>query len=325
LKTIWMEELKIPRLSPTHCFFNDLGGDSILATSVLERIRAELNINLPYFILFRYRTLDKLTEYIRTSGNKIVSIETLQLPENEQSPVIIFIPPIKGGAGTYNFSAKSFPEDYGLFSLTYNIVDDENRNFYPLNKIMNAAAEMISQYGFNTIALFGYSLGGLLAFEIASRLQKEKANKLILIDIPPAKKMRWNLVRLILNDFSVIARNIKVKNYKTLKTDFDHIGLCLFYLFSRGDKMRKMEKKSHLYLSEAAHLRFYRQFNHGTYNGDMLLIRSTDSQFKLYSFGWDKFIKGTIEEHRIKSSHFHILENEKIDEISELVINFIEK
>jgi thioesterase domain-containing protein len=83
--------------------------------------------------------------------------------------------------------------------------------------------------------------------------------------------------------------------------------------------------KSHLYLAEAAHLRLYRQFDHGTYNGDMLLIRSTDTQFKFYSFGWDKFIKGTIREGTINSSHFHILENEKIDEISELVVDFVKE
>jgi len=324
LKKIWMEELKLPRLSPNHNFFTDLGGDSILAVSVLERIQVELDINLPYFILFRYRTLGKLVEYIHRGGNKLVAIEKLQAPKDNQAPVILFVPPIKGGAETYNFAQKTFPSHYGLYVLTYNIIDDENRAFYPLDTIMDTASEMVERLEFSNLYLFGYSMGGLLAFEIAQRAQKEKVKKVIVIDIPPAKHKKINLFYFIANDLRLSWKSLLKGKLDPIKVNTNHIGFCIQYLFIKGFSIKKNETINHTSLSEAAHLRIYSQFDHGIFNGDMLLIRSTDDRFSNKLFSWDKFVKGNIETRKIDSGHFDLLMGKKIKEITAIVAKSIE-
>jgi acyl-coenzyme A synthetase/AMP-(fatty) acid ligase/thioesterase domain-containing protein/acyl carrier protein len=325
LKKIWMEELKLPRLAPTHCFFNDLGGDSILAVSVIERIRNELDIHLPYFILFRYRTLGKLTEYIHRNGNKIVSLDKLRAPENNNSPVIIFVPPIKGGAHTYNFALKAFPENYGLYVITYNIIDDENRRFYSLETLLNAAKDIVNGMDYPNLNIFGYSMGGLLAYEIAQRAKEGAIKKVILIDIPPAKHKKINLFLFMINDIRLSWRAVLKKEVEPVKVNLNHIGLCFFYLLNNKSTIKKFEAKNHIMLSEAAHLRFYSQFDHGKYKGNMLLIRSSDNKFSDRLFRWEKFIQGKIEIQKIDSDHFTLLNYNNIGKISEIVTAAIQQ
>lgn len=325
LKSIWMEELKLPRLSPHHNFFNDLGGDSILAVSVLERIKKELAIHLPYFILYRYRTLGKLTDYIHRRGNKLVSIEMLQAPKDKQSPAIIFVPPIKGGADTYNFSQKTFPSHYGLFALTYNIIDDDNQTFYRLDQIMNSCVELIKDSDFQNLYLFGYSMGGLLAFEIAQRLQQEYVKKLILIDIPPARKKNVNLLMFIANDIRLSWKAMLKGYFKPIRVNYQHIIFCIPYFFNKGQMIRKKEAKNHLTMAEAAHIRFYKQFNHGKFDGDLLLILSTDNRFIKSLFNWEKFVAGSIETKSVESGHHDLLQGNKSKIITQLVIESIER
>ncbi|MCF8358337.1 MAG: hypothetical protein K9H26_06235 [Prolixibacteraceae bacterium] len=324
LKTIWMEELSLPRVQPWHCFFNDLGGDSVLAEFVMNRIQEELKISLPYFILYRYRTLSGLTEYIHRGGEKKVSVDPLRLPSGEKSPVIVFVPPVKGGADTYNFALKTFPEKYGLYVVTYNIVDDKSYNFYTLNELMDLAAATIDQMNFNEVSLLGYSLGGLLAYEIATRLKITRLKKVILLDIPPAKKRGINLAGLVRQDIGLIFKNIRRKDRKALSVNLKHIAWCAFYLFYRGKRVVWFERKNNLTMSESAHLRFYRQFNHKLLKGDMLLVRSTDEHFSRYRYDWDKFVKGNLTIETLEANHNQLLQPVVLKKLSDLVVNIIE-
>jgi thioesterase domain-containing protein len=325
LKAIWMEELKLPRLSPTHCFFDDLGGDSILAVSVLERIRMDLGINLPYFILFRYRTLVKLTEYIHKGGNNVVSIETLRKQKDKHSPVFIFIPPVKGGAASYNFALETFPADYGLLVVSYNIVNDDNTEFYSLKKFLEESDEAIGLLDCDEVYLYGYSMGGLLAYEIASVLKSTKVKKLVIIDIPPAQKKKRNIFDFILRDLGFIMSNSLRFQGKALKANFNHIRMCLYYLVSNSNKIMRFEKVSHASMAEAAHLRFYRQFDHQPFHGDLLLVRSTDKHFKRYTFDWERFVQGNLEVKSVESNHYNLLSKEMISNITKLIVESIVK
>jgi thioesterase domain-containing protein/acyl carrier protein len=320
-----MEELKIPRMLPGHSFFNDLGGDSIMAVTVLERIRTELGINLSYFILFRYRTLEKLVEYIHRVENKVVSIEILREPKDNKSPVIIFVPPVKGGADTYRFALKSYPENFGLFELTYNLADDENKQFYTLDYLMELAAKAIEQLNIPEVSLYGYSMGGLLAYEIASRVELVKVKSVIILDIPPALKKKRNVLGVAYNDFRLFFKNIRKKDWKAVKMNLWHISICHYYLFTAGNTIKRFERKNNISMAEAAHLRFYRQFSHQPFKGDMLLIRSTDPHLKHYKYRWEKFVKGTITTEKIETTHYQMLNHANNDLLTQIVVHYFQE
>jgi acyl-coenzyme A synthetase/AMP-(fatty) acid ligase/thioesterase domain-containing protein/acyl carrier protein len=325
VKDIIMDELHLPRLSPQNCFFNDLGGDSILATTVISRIKDEMNIELPYFILYRYRTIDKLVAYIKLQGNKTVTLDVLRKPERFDSPVIVFVAPVKGGAETYKFGLNSFPEHYGLFSLSYNITDEKTEKFLSLRYLAEQAAEALGQISNQRIVLMGYSMGGLLAYEIATHLDPGKVQKIIMLDIPPAKYKRLNILGIMRNDLLLFVKNTRSKNSEARRVNTWHMLMCLYYLFSFSHKVKHFEKRKSTLMAEAAHLRFFRQMNHRKFYGDMLLFRTNDPIFSKSRYNWEKFVKGKIETVHIQSSHFQLLHNDNIEILSSEIVKAIEK
>ncbi|MBN2263259.1 MAG: AMP-binding protein [Prolixibacteraceae bacterium] len=324
VKKIIMDELQLPRLSPHNCFFNDLGGDSILATSVISRIKDEMNIELPYFILYRYRTIDKLVAYIKLQGNKTITVDVLRKPASFYSPAIVFVAPVKGGAETYKFGLNSFPEHYGLFSLSYNITDDKTEKFHSLRYLTMQAAEVIEQINVQQIVLMGYSMGGLLAYEIATHVNQAKVQKIIMLDIPPAKYKRLNLLGILRNDLQLFAKNTRSRNHEARKVNTWHMLMCMYYLFSFTHKVKRFEMRQSTTMAEAAHLRFFRQMNHRKFKGDMLLFRTNDPIFKKSKYNWKKFVKGNIDTVPIHSNHFQLLHNDNIKLISSEIVKYIE-
>ena len=324
VKKIIMDELQLPRLSPQNCFFNDLGGDSILATSVISRIKDEMNIELPYFILYRYRTIEKLVAYIKRQGNKTVTVDVLRKPASFYSPAIVFVAPVKGGAETYKFGLNSFPDHYGLFSLSYNITDDKTEKFHSLRYLKVQAAEAIEQINVHQIVLMGYSMGGLLAYEIATQLDQTKVKKIIMLDIPPAKYKRLNLLGILWNDLHHFAKNTLSKKHEARRINTWHMLMCFYYLFSFSHKVKRFEMRQSTTMAEAAHLRLFRQMNHHKFNGNMLLFRTNDPIFIKSNYNWKKFVTGRIETVPIHSNHFQLLQNDNIEKITYEIVKAIE-
>ena len=63
LKDIWSEVLDIEKIGINDNFFT-LGGNSLLATQVVSRIRNRFEINLPLRYLFEFTTIGELSEYL---------------------------------------------------------------------------------------------------------------------------------------------------------------------------------------------------------------------------------------------------------------------
>jgi acyl carrier protein len=65
---IWAEFLPAQDFGPDDDFIR-LGGDSLLAKSVMVRICRQFGTNLPVSVLFRARTIRKLSDYVETAKN----------------------------------------------------------------------------------------------------------------------------------------------------------------------------------------------------------------------------------------------------------------
>ncbi|WP_161519926.1 condensation domain-containing protein [Bacillus cereus] len=63
--TIWMSALKVDQLDVTDDFF-DIGGNSLIAVHIIEKLEQLYNIELAFDVLFDYSTIHELSEYINS-------------------------------------------------------------------------------------------------------------------------------------------------------------------------------------------------------------------------------------------------------------------
>jgi amino acid adenylation domain-containing protein len=181
---IWENALNIHNTDITRDFF-ELGGHSMIAVQVMTQLEKRTNIKLPISVLFEYPTIRGLAKYIKEKGgknpwNSLVSIKS----SGSKIPLYIVH---GGGMNVMPFYAIAKYLDreqplYGLQAYGLNGKDE------PLTTIEAIAAQYLSeilrQNPDGPYALAGYSLGGLVAFEMAQqlKLQGKEITALVMFD-----------------------------------------------------------------------------------------------------------------------------------------------
>jgi thioesterase domain-containing protein/acyl carrier protein len=171
LTQIWQDVLNIDCVGVRDNFF-DLGGHSLVAITLMERIQQKFGKNLPLATLFQGATIEHLASILRQqtdspSWSTLVAIQ----PDGPKLPLFC----VHAGASTvlsyidlasYLGSEQPF---YGLESLG---LDEEQKPYARIEDMAThyiAAIQSVQPHG--PYRLAGWCFGGLVAFEMAQQLQ----------------------------------------------------------------------------------------------------------------------------------------------------------
>jgi thioesterase domain-containing protein len=174
----------VPEVNLLDDFFQ-LGGDSLSATILLLRVQDEFRIQLSLAALSQTPTLAQLAQRLEDSGGSDGSL--IVFHEGGAGCPVFFVPGIEGSAAGYAHIADritpSHPS-YGFSTRSGPTVDSEV-------SIESTAREYVAEINRvvpsgRRLVLVGYSLGGMVAFEIARQLRTSATNDplLIIIDTP---------------------------------------------------------------------------------------------------------------------------------------------
>jgi oxalate---CoA ligase len=176
LAEIWQQVLNISTIG-IHDNFFALGGDSLSAVKLLSRIEAEFNRPLPADMLFRHLTIAELARAIASestddaaTGPTVVPIRTAgtELP-------IFAVHDITGKVACYRHLAKYLDTDRPFYGLQCPHGEDDlshlNLTIEALARSYIMAMKTLQPQG--PYHLLGYSLGGLIALEMAQQLQHQ--------------------------------------------------------------------------------------------------------------------------------------------------------
>lgn len=168
---IWQEELNIEEFSVNDNFFS-LGGNSIIIIKIINKLKNKFKIESPIQILFEYRTIEKLAEFIKNKNN-ISFDRVINLNEKNFNSSIFCWP----GLGGFCLNLKNLSTQIKSESVFYGIQSyGINENEEPFKSIQEMALEDIKLIKKITPSgpykLWGYSFGAQIAYETCYLLEQ---------------------------------------------------------------------------------------------------------------------------------------------------------
>lgn len=170
IKKIWAEELNIPNISKDDDFF-ELGGHSMKAIQVMARIEKETGCKLPIAVLFENTTIQKLAKLIK---NPVYNTSKVLVPikkEGSRPPIYLIH---AGGLNIliYKSLGQFFEEEQPLYGLQGLGLDGDLTDLKNMESIAARYLKEILEYNPDgPYIIFGYSFGGIIAYEIARQLK----------------------------------------------------------------------------------------------------------------------------------------------------------
>lgn len=186
LISIWKTVLKVDAVGVHDSFF-DLGGNSLLAIELLERIRLGLGFELPLSDLFRAPTVEGLAGLCGrvlspTARDVLVPIQPLG-----SRPPFFCAAPVLGTVFPYYELAQAMSADQPFYGLQPVDRSGEGGSAWSIDRIATRYLEAIRRIQrTGPYHLGGWSFGGLVAFEMARQLRAagESVAVLVMLDTP---------------------------------------------------------------------------------------------------------------------------------------------
>ncbi len=194
LAEIWLEILNVERVGVRDSFF-DCGGHSLSAVLLMARIKRRLGRTLPLASLFAAPTVEALAALLSQPGSEASEPQRPLLvalkPEGNCAPFFC-VHPVGGNVLCYLDLARHLPPDQPFYALQ--MPGPEEGSGAPIpSSIEQMAARYVEELRRiqprGPYLLGGWSMGGLIAFEMACLLarQGDQPDLVALIDtLPPA-------------------------------------------------------------------------------------------------------------------------------------------
>ena len=208
LAAIWSEILGIDKsLIGMQANFFELGGHSLKATVLASKVHKELNVIFPLSEIFKAPTIREMGEYITNAKNKVkkdIDRNLVLIKEGLPGDGHFFF--IHDGSGEiegYIEFCKHL-SNYNFWGIKAGIMRDNNDNSndnpweireITIEELASSYIEKIKKIQPNgPYCIAGWSLGGVIAFEITLQLEKlgEKVSFLGLIDASGPQRERQN-------------------------------------------------------------------------------------------------------------------------------------
>ncbi|MFD9355173.1 amino acid adenylation domain-containing protein [Streptomyces sp. NPDC060031] len=176
LSALWAELLAAPGVGPDDNFFA-LGGNSLLALRLVNRIRTDLGVELPFGQVFEAPTVSalaaRIAEHDRT-GSCRVQLSADTHPGDGDGTDLFLFHPVGGSVTSYTGFARAWPGPVHAFQSRA-LAEGTTRACEPDLETMAAAyrEELQRVRPAGPYALGGWSMGGVLAYTVAGQLAEQ--------------------------------------------------------------------------------------------------------------------------------------------------------
>ena len=166
---IWISNIGINEIGVNDNFF-DLGGNSMIAVKTKIQIEKATKVRLSPSILFKYPTIKLLAQLVANSSNEIYQ-SLIPIKASGSKIPLYMVHGIGLNVFTFKDMVAKMDDDQPVYGLQ---AVDIDRQMTPLDTIEKIAAfynsEIISHNPNGPYAISGYSIGGVIAYEMVKQL-----------------------------------------------------------------------------------------------------------------------------------------------------------
>ena len=173
LARIWENVLATTPVGINQNFF-DLGGHSLLAIRLVSAIEARMKTRVPLVALFRYPTVEGLASVLRNLGTEMLSNPLVEIQRGGSKRPLFFVHGGGGSAFVFRTLARHLGPEQPLFAFQHPGLESDE---FQTNSVPALAQSYIK--AMRTVQpegpylLGGWSMGGLVAFEMARQLENQ--------------------------------------------------------------------------------------------------------------------------------------------------------
>ncbi|MEA3187678.1 MAG: hypothetical protein QOD99_1508 [Chthoniobacter sp.] len=342
LAEIWEEVLKHSPVC-VHDNFFEIGGHSLLALSLFARIESRLGRKLPLATLFNAPTIAELAHVIDARDGAESHSPVVAVQPRGTKPPFFCVHGADGGVLFYRDLGARFDTARPLYALEAPWL---NSSAQAQDTIEEIAASYVREIRAiqprGPYHLGGFSLGGVVAFEMAQQLAAagERVGVLTLFDtfnplIPPRRLTLLERVQLNRRLMAGMPWRKKLTQLATRGAQKSEIHKRMAeeaVLQKEAEELAAAgnavpTEMRHL-LARSAHGRAMKAYVPKPYPGSMLLF-TAQTMLEGYhlgpTLGWDSLVRGELEICSVSGSHDTILKEPNVQAVCENLKVFLEK
>ncbi|AKQ66394.1 hypothetical protein A176_003306 [Myxococcus hansupus] len=330
LAGIWEELLGTGPIG-IHSNFFELGGHSLLAMRLVSRIRERLGRSPSVVSLFQAGTLEDLATRLRQAPGQVSPVVTLS-GAGSQRPFFC-VHPVSGNVLPYLELSRRLGPDQPFYAFQSPGLEDASA---PLETVEVMAAcyvaAMRELQPSGPYRLGGWSLGGVVAFEMARQLEQqgEQVEQLLLIDAyafdqRPSEPVgaEWMAARFVEFTAQLLGLPVPERTVDApLPSEASQLARLLNHARHGGALPRGVDSKQlhALYRVYASNLRALWRYSPGPYGGRVSLLRASETQVPTGADGgWAALAGGGVDVAEVTGDHHSILKAPSVDVLVAMV------
>lgn len=299
LLIIWQNVLKTS-VSTDDNFFES-GGNSIKATQIISSVYKELGFDLTLKDLFNNPSIGELALILeQNSKSKDLICKLGRIGKGR--PELFFVPPIIGSSTVFMNLAINLEQKFNIYGLQYKGFDHEEAFDSSIEQMAKTMVEEITGIDNNKrhLALAGYSMGVPIAYEMTKILE--------------SLGFTVNLY--------ILDRGTESDSGKLEQAEIDKILETELQLWLEQIKLSKIERIKNLVYHNYQLLNKYTPS--GCVKADIIAIEASLNINSTAMEKWKQFTSGAFHHHYIETSHYGLLHQDNVEEMTRLLLKTTE-